>query len=171
MSSVLNNDLSIEANQSTIVEAIVRNALTLTAAPGQADAAEYQRLGHEILSMMRDRSQLLPSFWPADGDESESLKETLNGLAKLTPSLYFSVRFDPTTSVALELGATDPLKVAYSAKKNHTWLNRFSTVSPTDDYAEALGRQFYEYREVELEFAAKEGRVPAKMIVGYANAS
>jgi len=171
MSNVLNSDLSIEANSPTIVRALVRNALTLTAARGQADVTEYQRLGHEMLLMMKDRSQLLPSFWAADGDESVSLKETLNGLAKLTPTFYFSVRFEPSTSVALELGATAPLKVAYSAKNNHTWLNRFSTVSPTDEYAQGLGRQLYEYREAELESAAKEGRVPAKMVVACANAS
>ena len=167
----MEKQMTVDGNLAEISKAVLTNCITLKCA-GQPDDDELKRVGFELIAMLHDRARLLPSYWEASGDESAAAVAALDKMAALTKMLYYSIRFEETVSVAMELGATPPKEIFSDAKANHTWLNAFHVINPTTALAMDLGAIVYRYRDYETNLApATESKRQRRIVVASANAS
>lgn len=139
--------LTLQSHAGKIVQALRDNTVVLFAPPGEVTDEHKFAAGKAALDMLRQRSRLQPSYWSADGNEAETLVDSLDDLAKLTPTLYFSVQCLPDVKLDDALEYCDPLVFAHQARANHCWLNAFRVRIPTDEMLRDVGDWLYALRD------------------------
>lgn len=135
--------LSLQSNADKIVHAMLETTVVLVAPPEQVAEEHKFAAGRVVLDRLSRRSGLQPSYWPADGDETDSCVSSLDGLARLTPTLYFSVQCAAGVDLEAELARRDALSVAHQARSNHCWVNAFRVIRPSDELILDVGSWVY----------------------------
>ena len=139
--------LSLQSHADKIVQTLHENTVVLFAPFGEVTDAHKFAAGRVVLDMLSQRSRLQPSYWSADGDEAETLVDSLDDFAKLTPTLYFSVQCSPNVELEDVLAYCDPMPVAHQANANHCWLNAFRVRVPSDEMLRDVGDWLYALRD------------------------
>lgn len=137
--------LSVQENASAIARALRENAIRLKRleAGAKPEEEELERVGREILGRLAARP--MPSHWVADGDETPSLAETLDGFARLTKKLYFALADEGADEAGL-ISAEREAEVALEASRHSWWVNAFKAIAPSREMAVGLGKSAYEAR-------------------------
>jgi hypothetical protein len=138
---------SLQSNVDKLVRAMLENTVVLIAPPEQVTEEHKFAAGRVALDMLSQKSRLQPSYWPADGDESASCASSLDDMAKLTPTLYFSVQCAAGVDLQAELARRDALSVAQQARSNHCWVNAFRVLRPSDELITDVGAWVYSLRK------------------------
>ena len=138
---------SLQSNVDKIVHAMLENTVALIAPTEQVTEEHKFAAGRVVLDMLSQKSRLQPSYWPADGDESEDCASSLDTLAKLTPMLYFSVQCEANVDLRAELARREAMSVAQQARSNHCWVNAFRVRCPSDELITDVGAWVYSLRK------------------------
>jgi hypothetical protein len=152
---------SIQDNRHVVCEAVAAFSVVLVAPAGAVTPEHELAVGQLIVDKLMQRSLLLPSYWKADGTEAEPLISSLDGMATLTPTLYFSVKFEPSVTLEACREPGEQLARASEAKETHCWTNRMNLIQPTEEFIRGIGKWAYSLRDVASWLELNRGE-PAK---------
>ena len=131
--------LTLQNNADKIAAAMLSNTVVLVAPCWQVSDEHRLAAGRVVLDLLSQRSRLQPSYWQADGDESAGTVESLDGFAKLSMTIYFSIHGNSDVSLGTALAKRAPAELAAQAKTNHCWVNAFRTIKPNDETLIGIG--------------------------------
>lgn len=139
--------LTLDSNAANVVDALVRNIVTLAPQSVRVANAEFEEAGAQVLAMLSDESRLLPSYWSGSGDDHDDVVDAMNNYASTNRKLYFSIRYHREVSVALTIAGRQTPEIAQKAKQKHNWVSRAQLENPTPEIKREIGQWLYSMRE------------------------